>query len=114
MTTRKTWAAIVIAVLALVPPILAYLQATSESRDRAARTDREAEVGYKTLVESVRELQTTVAAQSDTIARLQGHVEAIEAVLPGGMRMTSRPMPPVTKPEFDDLPANLDAAQMKQ
>jgi hypothetical protein len=119
MTTRKTYVTVVIgAVVAVVPPLLVYLQASAELSARAARSDREAEVGYATLVDSVRELRSTVEMQSDTISRLQGHVEAIEGVMQASsMRLTAarpQPLPPVMRPNFDELPANLDAAQTKR
>ena len=113
MTTRKTYLTIVVgAVVALTPPILVYLQSRAELRERAARTEAEADAGYRTLVESVRELRTTVSAQHDAIVKLQGYMDAMQVLASAGIRMTSRPMP--VKPEFRDLPENLDAAQMKQ
>ena len=109
MTARKTWATVVIgAVVALTPPTLVYLQGRAELREKYAHTNAEADAGYQALVESVRELRATVSAQSETIARLQGHVEAIEAS--SSTRMTGR-LPPITRPTFTELPANLDAAQ---
>ena len=100
------------AVVALVPPSLAHMQARSEQRDRAARTEAEADAGYKTLVESVRELSATVSAQHDAITKLQGYVDALQALAPG-MRMTSRPAP-MPAPTFPELPPNLPAAQAAQ
>jgi hypothetical protein len=109
---RKTYLTVILgAVVTITPPILVYMQGRAELRQKYARTDAEAEAGYKTLVDSVRELRLTVAAQSETIARLQGHVEAIEAS--SSTRMTGR-LPPITRPTFVELPANLDAAQAKQ
>jgi hypothetical protein len=112
MTGRKTAITVVVgAVVALTPPILVYLQGRAELRERYRHTEAEADAGYQALVESVRELRATVSAQSETIARLQGHVEAIEAS--SSTRMTGR-LPPITRPTFTELPANLDAAQMKK
>ena len=115
MTTRKTYLTIAVgAIVALVPPILVYAQGRAELHEKYAHTNEEAEAGYTTLVESVRELRTTVASQSETIGRLQGHVELLESVLQRDMRMTAaHPLPPVPKPKFEELPANLDAAQMQ-
>lgn len=112
--TRKTYVTIAIgAVVALTPPILVYLQSRAELRSRAAHTEAEAEAGYKTLVESVRELRATVTAQHDAITKMQGYLDALQAWAPASMRMTSRP-PPLPRPDFPELPANLDAAQMKR
>jgi uncharacterized membrane protein len=111
---RKTVLTVVIgAVVALTPPVLGYLQSRSELQQKYAQSNAEADAGYKTLVESVRELRTKVSEQHDTIARLQGHIEAIEAQ--ASMRMTSaHPLPPVPRPTFVELPADLDAAQAKR
>jgi len=112
MATRKTYLTIFVgAVVTLTPPTLVYLQGRAELREKYAHSNEEADAGYKTLVDSVRELRATVTDQHDTIARLQGHIEAIEAQT--SMRMTSRPLPPVPRPDFHELPANLDAAQKK-
>lgn len=113
MTARKTWATIAIgAVVALTPPTLVYLQGRAELRQRYKHTEAEADAGYKTLVDSVRELRVTVSAQHDAITKMQGYLDALQALAPG-MRVTARPVLP-PRPEFHDLPANLDAAQMKK
>jgi hypothetical protein len=107
---RKTGVTIVIgAVVALTPPTLVYLQGRAELRERYKHTEAEAEAGYKTLVESVRELRLTVSAQHDAITKMQGYFDALQAFSPA-MRMTVRPVLP-PKPDFHELPANLDAAQ---
>jgi hypothetical protein len=112
--TRKTYITMIVgAIVALVPPVLVYLQSRAELQSRAAHTEAEAEAGYKTLVESVRELRTTVTAQHDAITKMQGYLDAMQAWAPASMRMTSRPAP-LAKPAFPELPANLDAAQMRQ
>lgn len=109
MASRKTAITVVVgAVVALTPPFLVYLQGRAELREKYAHTNAEAEAGYQALVESVRELRATVSAQSETIARLQGHVEAIEAS--SSTRMTGR-LPPIARPTFTELPANLDAVK---
>ncbi len=118
MMTRKTYLTIAItAIVGLVPPILVYAQGRAELREKYAHTNAEAEAGYTTMVDSVRELRATVAAQSETISRLQGHIELIESVMQrgDGMRMASaKPLPPAPpSPKFEELPANLDAAQMQ-
>lgn len=114
MATRKTYVTIVVgAIVALTPPFLVYLQGRAELQDRSEHTEAEAEAGYKTLVESVRELRTTVTAQHDAITKMQGYLDALQAWAPAAMRMTSRSQP-LPKPDFPELPANLDAAQMKR
>ena len=113
MTTRKAYVAIAATVIVgIVPPILVYMQAGAEMRARNARTEAEADIGYKTLVESVRELRATVTSQHDAIVKMQGYLEALRELSPS-LRMTARPAA-LPKPEFHELPANLDAAQMKQ
>jgi hypothetical protein len=113
MTTRKTYLTVIIgAIVALTPPTLVYLQGRAELRERYRHTEAEAEAGYETLVDSVRELRLTVAAQHDAITKMQGYLDALSALAPG-MRMTTRPVLP-PRPKFDDLPASLDAAQMKK
>jgi hypothetical protein len=107
---RKTYAAIVIgAIVSLTPPTLVYFQGRAELRAKYAHTNAEADAGYRTLVDSVRELRVTVSAQHDAITKMQGYLDALQALAPG-MRMTTRP-PPLPKPDFHELPANLDAAQ---
>lgn len=114
MTSRQaTILKIVVgAVVGLAGPILVYLQARAELREKYAHSDYEAEAGYATLAKSVTELRDTVKAQSDTIARLQGHIESIEASMRRDMRLTV-PHPalaPVQRPAFNPLPPDLDAA----
>jgi hypothetical protein len=110
MTARKTTITILVgAVVALTPPSLVYFQGRAELRAKYAHTSAEADAGYQTLVDSVRELRVTVSAQHDAITKMQGYLDALQAFSPA-MRMTVRP-PPLTKPDFHELPANLDAAQ---
>lgn len=113
MTPRKTYLTIVIgAVVALTPPTLVYLQGRAELQMKYREANAEADAGYKTLVESVRELRATVTAQHDALVRMQGYVDALRELSPS-LRMTSKP-PPLPAPDFHELPANLDAAQMKR
>jgi len=112
MTSRKTAITVILgAVVALMPPTLVYLQGRAELRAKYAHTNAEADAGYQTLVDSVRELRVTVSAQHDAITKMQGYLDALQALAPG-MRMTTR-QPPLPKPDFHELPANLDAAQKK-
>lgn len=114
MATRKTYLTIAVgAIVALTPPTLVYLQGRAELQMKYREANAEADAGYKTLVESVRELRATVTAQHDAIVKMQGFIEALQAFAPASMRMTSRPVAP-PRPDFHELPANLDAAQAKQ
>lgn len=113
MATRKTYVTIVVgAIVALVPPTLVYMQSRAELQLKYREANAEADAGYKTLVDSVRELRATVTAQHDAITKMQGYLDALRELSPS-LRMTSRP-PPLPAPDFHDLPANLDAAQMKR
>ena len=116
MATRKTYATVIVgAVVALTPPILVYLQGRAELQMKYAEANAEADAGYKTLVESVRELRTTVSAQHDAITKMQGYLDGLRAAggTGSGSVVVARPLPPpLPAPRFHELPANLDAAQM--
>lgn len=108
---RKTWVTIVIgAVVALVPPFLLYAQSRAELREKYGESNDEAEAGYKTLVDSVHELQTTVKQQHDALIKIQAYLDALQAFAPS-LRMTSRPTISLPKPAFEELPPDLPAAQ---
>lgn len=109
---RKYVTVVLGAIVALTPPTLVYLQGRAELQAKYSETNNEADAGYKTLVESVRELRVTVSSQHDAITKMQGYIDALQVLVPS-MRMTVRPQP-LPKPEFHDLPANLDAAQMRK
>lgn len=111
--TRKTYLTIfVTAVVGLVPPLLAYLQARAELHERAAHTEAEADAGYQALVDSVRELRATVNAQHDAITKMQGYLEGLHAAGSASVVHVQRLPPPLPRPTFHELPENLDAAQM--
>lgn len=116
MTSRRAYFAIAVtAMVGLIPPMLVYMQGRAELHAKYSHTNAEAEAGYAALVESVRELRVTVKAQSETIGRLQGHIEFIEKVMQQGLRITSvRPLPPVMKPAFVELPSDLGDARAAQ
>lgn len=112
--TRKTYVTIIVgAIVALTPPTLVYIQGRAELQAKYREANSEADAGYKTLVDSVRELRVTVSAQHDAITKMQGYLDAMQAWAPASMRMTTKP-PPLPKPDFHELPANLDAAQAKK
>lgn len=109
--SRKTYITIIVgAVVALVPPILLYAQSRAELREKYRESNDEADAGYKTLVESVQELRTTVQRQHEAIIKIQGYLDAVSAFVPS-MRMTTRPTIALPKPAFDELPPDLPAAQ---
>lgn len=76
---QKTLATIVAGVIvAVTPSFFTYLQSRDELKAKYKQTNDEAAAGYKTLVESVKELQGAVKEQHDYIVKLEGHVEALE------------------------------------
>ena len=76
---QKTLATIVAGVIvAVTPSFFTYLQSRDELKAKYQQTNDEAAAGYKTLVESVKELQGAVKEQHDYIVKLEGHVEALE------------------------------------
>ncbi len=133
---QKTWATIVIgAVVAIAPSTFGYLQARQEIGEKYRLSNKEADAGYKTLVESVQQLQLIVRAQHDQITKLQGTVEALVTLRLTPVRIRStppdgeNPAPSearvrvldalrlrttsnvTAEPKFTVMPANLDAAQ---
>src|SRR5512143_1780037 len=111
MTTRKTWVTIVVgAIVALTPPILLYMQGRAELSEKYNESNNEAEAGYKTLVDSVHELQATVRLQHDALIKIQAYLDALQAFAPS-LRMTSRPTIALPKPSLEELPPDLPAAQ---
>ncbi len=116
MITRKQYLTIAVTLLVgLLPPLLVYKLGRDELHEKYAHSDAEAEAGYAALVKSVGELRETVKTQSDTIIRLQAHIEFIETVMKGGLRMTSsKPLPAVMRPAFAPMPSDLGDAREAQ
>ena len=111
-TLRMYLKLLVGAIVALTPPALVYLQGRSEMREKYREANSDADAGYKTLVDSVRELRVTVSASHDQLVRLQAQLDLLQSLSPLGSR--PRDWVRVESPKFRDLPANLDAAQMKR
>ena len=61
---------LVAAAMTLVPAMLSYCKASDEAASVRSASRAENEAGYKTLVESVRNLETVVAAQQQSLALL--------------------------------------------
>lgn len=103
--------------IAVVPPTLSYCQATAEMRSNDKKTNDQANAGYETLVESVKELQETVKKQHESILTLRASIGTLMQIVArtdvGGMRMTA---PPAAAPEpaFAPLPKDLPAAAQYQ
>jgi hypothetical protein len=58
------------AVVLIAPSTLSYCKAREEAQTQNAHARREADAGYKTLVNSVEKLERIVAAQQDTLKLL--------------------------------------------
>lgn len=77
----------VLILIATLPPLItaffagffSYRAAVVESKMKAAESKRTAEAGYDALVKAVDTLQTREEESARTIAKLNGHIEAIEA-----------------------------------
>ncbi len=101
--------------IAIVPPTLSYCQATAEMRERNKKTNEQANAGYETLVDSVKELQETVKKQHETILTMRGSIAALMQIVARtdvGMRMTT-PTPAPAEPAFAPIPQDLAAAQQQ-
>ena len=136
-TRKKVPLQILAAVLiAVVPPTLSYCQATAEMRAKNKKTNDQANAGYETLVESVKELQETVKKQHESILTLRASIGTLMQIVArhdvgtgmGGsgtgsaasgsgddvaLRMTAPP-PPAPEPKFAPLPHDISAAAQQQ
>ncbi len=105
----KAWVKVVIgAVVALVPPSLAYLQSRAELRAKYGQVSDEADQGYQALVRSVRELRTALSEQHEALVRLQRHVDVLE--LRAGIAPAFITRPSMGGHRWQSLPADLPAA----
>ncbi len=99
MDLKSTWPwpkLLFAGLVAVVPAVLSYCKSSQE----ADHARIEADAGYKTLVESVRNLELVVAAQSNAIGLLTTRTNSSEPL----------PLPP----HFPRLPDNTAAALRMQ
>lgn len=113
------------AVAVIVPALLSYCQATSEAEVQAAHASREADAGYKALVQSVRNLEQVVQTQGDAIRALaRSHEPSAgpgpawpDAGLPGPAAGSAAPLPDMAAaaaPSFPELPdSNAEALRQQ-
>jgi len=109
MDLKHSWPKLVLgAVVAIAPAVLGYCKASREAEAQAAQTSREADAGYKTLVESVQHLEEIVRTQDATLRYLLGEkkVSISEALGAGsGSAATAAPIAwRPNAPTFKELP----------
>lgn len=93
---------LVTAAIAIVPATLSYCKASRESDASVALAQREADAGYRALVESVRHLEDVVGAQQATLRLL------IERTLPDSLSIKGE------APVFPSLPSSTHAALVER
>lgn len=108
-----------VVVMAIVPASLSYCQARQKAAAETAQAAREADAGYKVLVEAVKHLEMTVAAQHEAIKLISGHMGVrVEWSQPAGAGSAAAgsaspdEFPPLPAPP--ELPADNAAALRQQ
>lgn len=116
---QLTWSKVaMVVVMAIVPATLSYCQARQKASTETAQAAREADAGYKVLVEAVKHLEMTVAAQHEAIKLISSHMSIkVEWPQPAGAGSaaaagSAAELPPLPAPP--ELPADNAAALRQQ
>lgn len=98
--------------IAIVPAALSYCQSMQEIHSKYQLNHSETAVGYSSLVQSVKELQTSVQEQHDQLVQLEAYISALELFIkPDARRMISVHRPQLPRQVLFAPPApSLDSA----
>ena len=112
MALKSSWPKLVFAgLIAIVPAVLSYCKSSQE----ADHARVEANAGYQTLVQSVRNLELVVAAQNNAIGLLTNtRIAGAGSADPAAGSAAAGSGEPLPAPNFPELPDSTAAALRMQ